>query len=101
MSYHTRKIVDTYFEILMREGIPEKFVADFTKEGDEVVVTILTGKKYSRKVKSDYVEATRDVRAGMVQDAGIASREPEIPRDRTEATHDVQDARDAINSQIQ
>lgn len=88
------QIVNTYYDILMQNGIPEKYVKNFECKDNEVIVTILTGNTYSKQFKPSYVETTRNVRTGMVQDAGIALRESGIQRNWSEATqHDQGESR--------
>jgi hypothetical protein len=61
-DYKTRLVVNTYFNILQEEGLPEEYVYDFKCEDDCVKITLLSGKVYSKKLKRVIdVEAARDV----------------------------------------
>lgn len=60
-DYQIRKVVDTYFEILHIEGLPEKYVKDFFEDGGSVTVILVSGKAYSEEIKNYNVEAKRDV----------------------------------------
>jgi hypothetical protein len=84
-DYKVKQINNTYFEILLKEGIPEKYVRSYDHTNGTVTVTLITGKTYSKKIKSQFnVEATGDVREGLVQRAGESSTESSISRNWAE-----------------
>jgi hypothetical protein len=80
------EITKTYFEILEKEGIPEKYVLDYRYEKGDVIVILLSGKEYKKKVKPFYVETAGDVRGGLVSGIRIPSTEPSVQRDWLQAT---------------
>lgn len=87
-DHQLKKAVNTYFDVLHENGIPEKHVADFKCKNNEVTVMILTGKTYSKKLKRNYVETTGDVRTGLVSSTGGSLTEPIISRTGLEASRD-------------
>lgn len=87
-DHQIKQSVNAYFEVLNTEGIPEKYVRDFKCNDGQLVVTILTGKTYSKPVKKDYESTPGNVRGGLVSGIGGAFEEPSIQRDWAEATID-------------
>lgn len=50
-EFRLKKVVNTYFDILIEEGILEEHVKDFFQDGDYVTIIMLTGKAFSKQIE--------------------------------------------------
>lgn len=67
-DFKHNQINSTYFDLLTEQGIPEKFVKDYYTKVGHVFVELVSGKLYSRKLKTPaYVQTPGDVSERMVQ----------------------------------